>query len=569
MTNADVARMLYEFAEMMEMRGDVFKRNAYRRAAHSIEALDRDVEDYHREGRLEDIPGVGKSIANAVSEMVETGTSHKLEALRLQYPQGLANLMRVPEVGPRTVARLRKELGVTNIEELKKAALDHRIRDLKGFGEKSEQSILRGILVLEKQGQRLLLGLALPIAEDIVEHIRRATGLPHVSVAGSMRRMKETVGDMDVLVGAEQGDGATEAFLSYPRKAEVLSKGTTRSSMRLADGTQVDLRVVPAQSYGAALQYFTGSKDHNVQMRRLAIQKGYKLNEYGVFRKEDDTPVAGANEEEIYRLLGLDFIPPELRENRGELEAAAEHRLPDLVGLEDIRGDLHIHTVLSDGRATMREVAEEAIRRGYAFVGVTDHSPALHIAGGVSIKDLLASVEEAHRLSEELDFTVLRGTEVDIMDDGSLDYPDEVLSQLDYVIASVHRRFRMDRKEMTDRLMTAMSNEHLNIIGHPTGRILGKREPYEVDMDRLMEAATEQKVFLEVNGFPNRLDLNDRDCRRAREHGTMVALGTDAHGLEQMDNMALAVATARRGWLEAGSVLNARPTEEVVRLLHR
>jgi len=569
MNNAEIAQMLYEFAELMDLKGDVFKRNAYRKAAQSVEDLGRDVQDLVAEGNLDSIPGVGESIAKKIKEFVGTGRSTELEKLRQEFPAGLVQLMSVPDVGPRSVIRLRQELGVNSLQELKEAALSHRIRGLKGFGERSEENILKGIALVEKQSGRMPLGHAYPIARDIAEHLRMRGHTHAVSLAGSLRRMRETVGDIDILAGSDSPDKVMDLFVAHPQVASVIARGGTKASVRLADGTQVDLRVVPRESYGAALQYFTGSKEHNVKLRRIAIQKGYKLNEYGVFRKDDDALVAGSDEDGIYRLLGMDPMPPEMREDRGEIEAALEHRLPNLVSMEDIKGDFHVHTSMSDGRATMREVAEEAERRGYRYIGVTDHSQSLRIAGGLSIDDLLASVEEARQLSDELGFPVLRGAEVDILEDGSLDYPDDVLAQLDYVIGSVHSRFKMDRREMTDRVLTAMSNEEMNILGHPTGRLIGKRPGYDIDLDRVMDEAQSKGVLLELNGFPDRLDLNDLNCRRAKERGVMMCIGTDAHSLGHFDNMELAVGTARRAWLEPGDILNTYSIDRVRKVFTR
>jgi len=567
-TNADVARLLYELAELMDLRGDVFKRNAYRRAARGVETLDGDVRELARDGRLDEIPGVGKSIASTIAEIVETGTSRKLEELRQGFPPGLAELMRVPDLGPRTAVQLHRELGVSDLEGLKRAAEEHRIRSLKGFGERSEENILRGVEMVERLGRRMLLGDALPVAEAIAAHVR-AHGTELVSVAGSMRRMRETVGDVDILAGTDRPEEALAAFVAYPEVAEVVVRGPTKSTVRLADGTQVDLRVVPAASFGAALQYFTGSKDHNVRLRRLALQKGLKLNEYGLFDASGANLAAGRDEGEVYRQLALPVIPPELREDRGEIEAALAGRLPRLVTEADIRGDLHVHTSMSDGRASMREVAEAAVRRGYEYIGITDHSRSLHVAHGLSEDDLLASVEQARQLTRELGFPVLRGAEVDILEDGSLDYPDEVLEQLDYVIGSVHSRFKMSKDEMTERVVAAMADRHLSILGHPTGRLLGRREPYPIDMERVMDEAAARGVVLELNSFPDRLDLNDLHCRMAKEHGVLVSVDTDAHGVEQLDHMRLGVGTARRGWLGPEDVLNTRALDEVRRLLRR
>jgi DNA polymerase (family X) len=557
MSNAEIARMLHEYAQMMDLQGDVFKRNAYRRAARSVEELDRDIRQFHREGRLETIPGVGKAIAAKITEMLETGRSTGLEDLRRRYPPGAVALTRVPDIGPRKARKLYEELGITDLEGLRKATQEHRVMTVPGFGKRSEENILRSLAMMEGHQGRMSLGHALPLADGLVSYLQRK-GVGKACVAGSLRRGKETVGDIDLVASWERPEEAIDAFISHPAVTAVVSRGDTRSTVRLADGTQVDLRVVPPESYGAALQYFTGSKEHNVELRRIAGRQGCRLNEYGLFHS-DGTVVAGAQEDDIYRSLGLEPIPPELRENRGEIEAAARHQLPDLVRAEDIRGDLHVHTVMSDGRATMREIAQEAKRRGYEYIGVSDHSMSLRIAHGLSIDDLLASVKEAWQLTQEVGIPVLRGAEVDILADGSLDYPQDVLSQLDYVIGSVHTHLKMGREEMTDRVMVALANPELDILGHPTGRLIGRRNPYSVDMDEVMSEASRRGVALEVNGFPDRLDLNDVNCRKAREHGVKVCLGTDAHGLEQLDHIRYALVTARRGWLERGDVLNALP----------
>jgi DNA polymerase (family 10) len=554
--------MLYELAELTDLKGDMFKRNAYRKAAQSIEALDGEVSNYHAQGRLETIPGVGKAIAGKIAEMLETGRVKRLDELRAEYPPGIIELMKVPEIGPKTLVTLYRELGIKDLDDLRAAAERHRIRKLKGFGERSEENILRGIQLVQGQSGRMLLGRALPIAEAVADHLR-GSGFSEVSVAGSLRRWRDTIGDIDLLVGSDEPITAMDAFTSYPAVASVVSKGLTRSTVRLSDGTQVDLRVVPRSSYGAALQYFTGSKDHNVVMRRLAIQKGFMLNEYGLFRRDGKERVAGEDEDAIYRMLDLEPIPPELREDRGEIEAAERHRLPRLVRQEDVLGDFHVHTTMSDGKATMWEIAAEALRRGYRYIGVTDHSMSLHIAHGLPVEDLLASIDETRQLSRELGIEVLRGAEVDIMEDGSLDYPEDVLSQLDYVIGSVHSKLGMPRDEMTERLLTALSNRELNVLGHPSGRLIGKRDAYQVDMDRVMEEVARTNALMEVNGSIERMDLNDLNCRKAKEMGVMVMLGTDSHWLSQLDNMRYAVHTARRGWLESGDVLNTLPLERV------
>jgi DNA polymerase (family 10) len=567
MNNAEIADLLHEFADLMDLKGDVFKRNAYRRAAQNVLELDGDITSYYREGRLESIPGVGESIAKKIAEVLETGRSPELEDLQAQYPPGLIELTQVPDLGPKKALRLYRELGIQDLAGLKQAALEHRIRRLEGFGERSEKKILQGIELVERNSGRMLLGDALPIGLAVESYLRQ-NGIEHVSVAGSLRRRKETIGDIDIVVGSDLPLEAMRLFASYPRRDAVILQGPTRSSIRLEDGTQVDLRVVPISDYGATLLYFTGSKEHTVELRRMAIQMGYKLNEYGLFRKDDGSVVA-REEKDIYRALGLDLVPPELREMRGEIEAAKDGRLPDLLRSEDVRGDLHVHTVMSDGHATMRQLAQEAKRLGYEYLGLTDHSPSLRIAHGLSTEDLLDSVEEARQVSEEEGIVVLRGSEVDILEDGSLDYPREVLSQLDFVIASVHSLFHMPEEEMTERVLRAISDPEVNILGHPTGRLLGRREAYKIDLERVMEHAHRQGVALELNGYPYRLDLNDLNCRRAKERGVKLSIGTDAHALEDLNHMSLAVGTARRGWLEKQDVINTLSLAQIRRFFER
>lgn len=567
MNNAEIADLLHEFADLMDLKGDVFKRNAYRRAAQNVLELDGDITSYYREGRLESIPGVGESIAKKIAEVLETGRSPELEDLQAQYPPGLIELTQVPDLGPKKALRLYRELGIQDLAGLKEAALEHRIRRLEGFGERSEKKILQGIELVERNSGRMLLGDALPIGLAVESYLRQ-NGIEHVSVAGSLRRRKETIGDIDIVVGSDLPLEAMRLFASYPRRDAVILQGPTRSSIRLEDGTQVDLRVVPISDYGATLLYFTGSKEHTVELRRMAIQMGYKLNEYGLFRKDDGSVVA-REEKDIYRALGLDLVPPELREMRGEIEAAKDGQLPDLLRSEDVRGDLHVHTVMSDGHATMRQLAQEAKRLGYEYLGLTDHSPSLRIAHGLSAEDLLDSVEEARQVSEEEGIVVLRGSEVDILEDGSLDYPREVLSQLDFVIASVHSLFHMPEEEMTERVLRAISDPEVNILGHPTGRLLGRREAYKIDLERVMEHAHQQGVALELNGYPYRLDLNDLNCRKAKERGVKLSIGTDAHALEDLNHMSLAVGTARRGWLEKQDVINTLSLAQIRRFFER
>ena len=557
MSNEKIAQILYEIADLLELKGVEFKPRAYRRAARSIEELDKDIVELSKDGKLLEIPGVGQAIAKKVVEIVQSGDLNYLKQLREEFPAGLLQIMEVPEIGPKTTMRLYKDLRITSLHELKKAAEEHKVRELEGFGERSEETILKGIRLLEQRSGRMLLGYAYFYAKDIIDYLISTGGYRLISVAGSLRRMRETIGDVDILVGSDEPGKVMDAFTSNPKVSEVLAKGETKSSIRLKDGIQVDIRVVATESYGAALQYFTGSKEHNIALRSYAIDKGLKINEYGVFKKDTDERVASKTEEEVYASLGMETMPPEIRENRGEIKAAIDHKLPSLIELGDIKGDLHVHSTMSDGSATVEEIALEARRMGYEYVGIADHSESLKVARGVSREDLVKNIDAVRKISERIEgIGVLIGAEVEIRGDGSLDYPDNLLSDLDFVVGAVHSGFRMGEKEMTNRIVTAMSNEYLTILAHPTGRVIEQREPFQVDLDTIMDTALENQVFLEVNALPERLDLNDLNCRRAKERGATLCIGTDAHSIPQLSYMIFGVATGRRGWLETNDVVN-------------
>ncbi|MFP4169819.1 MAG: DNA polymerase/3'-5' exonuclease PolX [Methanomassiliicoccales archaeon] len=570
MNNAEIAGILDEIGDLLELKEEsVFKVRSYRRAARGIESLEVPAQRYHEEGMLEDVPGVGKAIASKVGELLETGELGYLNDLREEFPTGLLEIMRIPEIGPKTTLRLYRELGVETVDDLERAAREGKVRELKGFGASSEGNMLRGIELFRRRTGRLLLGQAYPAAEGLI-HFLMEGDLERVNIAGSLRRMRETIGDIDLLVGSDRPEEVMDLYLSFPEITQVISRGRTKSSIRLGRDLQVDLRVVSPESYGAALQYFTGSKDHNVRLRTRAIELGYKINEYGVFDKGTGERLGGEDEKEVYRMLHLQYIPPELREDRGEISAASEDRLPDLLELEEVKGDLHVHSDLSDGDASVSEIARRAKKRGYGYVGITDHSESLKVAGGLTAGELRESCDLVRRVSDGMeDFEVLQGVELDIKEDGGLDYPDEVLKDLDFVVGAVHSRFNMGREEMTERMVRAMSNEYLSIIAHPTGRILERREPYELDLGRVMEEAREQGVMLEVNCFPDRLDLKDVHCRMAKEAGVTLALGTDAHTLTHLDHMRYGVATARRGWIGPEEVVNTLEVDELRRRMAR
>ncbi|MGD0818320.1 MAG: DNA polymerase/3'-5' exonuclease PolX [Methanomassiliicoccales archaeon] len=568
MLNQKVASVLYEIADLLELKGDdPFKPRAYRNAAHTIEVMREDIEDVYKQGQLHEVPGVGDAIAKKVAEVIDTGDLGYLKDLRNEFPPGLIQLMAVPEIGPKTTMLLYKQLKIANLQDLKAAAEQHRIRRLKGFGQKTEENILNGIRLVEASKGRMLLGNAYPAGKTMADFLL-AQGVEHVSLAGSLRRMKETIGDIDVLAGSDEPARVMYQFVHGPEVKEIIGQGQTKASVRLKDDVQVDLLVVPDKSFGAALQYFTGSKEHNIKLRSLAIEKGYKLNEFGLFKKDTEEMVAGHTEEDIYQALGMDIMPPEMREDRGEIEAGLEHRIPRIVVLSDIKGDLHVHTDMSDGNTNMEAMAEAARQKGYQYVAITDHSESLSIANGLSVERLRQNIAEARRISEKLTpFRVLIGAEVEIDENGKLDYPNDVLKELDLVVGAVHSRFKMSEMEMTNRIIAAMSNENMTILAHPTGRRIGQREQYQVNIDRVMDAAKEKGVLLEINAFPDRMDLNDANCRKAREKGLNLVISTDSHSIKHLDYMIFGVAMARRGWLGPESIVNTQPLDELAKTL--
>jgi len=569
MKNLELSRIFEQIAKILKIKGEnPFKIRAYEKITLVLENLPIDIETIYHQGGLNNIPGVGAGIAQKIEEFLTTGKLEYYEKLKETMPSGVIELLDISEVGPKTAKLLYEQLGVDNIEKLEKAVRQHQIKDLPGMGEKSETNILRGIELYKRRKERVLLGTALPLAEEIVERLRQLKETDKISFAGSLRRKKETIGDIDILITSQKPEKIMKTFTSLPQVREILAEGPTKSSVITKDDIHVDVRVVEPRSFGAALQYFTGSKAHNIKLRELAIKRGLKINEYGVFDQKTERRITGEEEEEVYRILDLPFIPPELREDRGEIEAAQENRLPRLIEYSQIRGDLHLHTKWSDGAHTIRQMAEAAKKRGYKYIAITDHSQSLKFAGGLIEERLREQVEEIQKLNQELkDFTILSGIEVDIKSDGSLDFSDEILSKLDVVIAAIHSGFKQESKMITERIIKAMQNSFVNIIAHPTGRLIGYRESYQVDINEMMEVAIKTGTILEINSYPERLDLNDIYCRMAKEKGVQLAIETDAHSIDGLEFMNLGVAVARRGWLEEKDIINTLPLDKLLQKL--
>jgi DNA polymerase (family 10) len=567
--NRAIVAMFNDIADMLEIKNESpYRITAYRRAARSLEGITEDIAVVAERSELEEIPGVGKSTAEKILEFLKTGTCAYYEELRKQLPAGITTLMTVSEVGPKTAMLLHDKLGIGSIDELEHAARQGLVRTLPRMGAKTEENILKGIALLRRSKERLPIGAVLPLSREIVDVLASLAAVKQISVAGSLRRMKETIGDIDILVTSSKPERVMDVFTTLPRVRQVLAKGPTRSSVILDTGIQADVRVVEPEAFGAALQYFTGSKDHNVKVREKAVRRGLKINEYGVFRVKDDRRTAGKIEEEVYEAVGLPWIPPEIREDQGEIELAERGALPRLVDLKDMRGDLQMHTRWSDGSDSIEAMAKAAKELGYEYIAITDHSQSLKFVGGVPIEELREHIKLARRASDKVGITVLMGTECDILPDGRLDYPDDVLKELDVVVVSVHSRLRMTEDEMTARIVKALDNPHVDILGHPTGRLLGSRDAYAVSIERLIEAAGRTKTALEVNASPKRLDLSDQHARMARERGVPLVISTDAHTRYQLGYMEYGVAIARRAWLEPRHVLNTLPLKEFRSWLH-
>lgn len=566
MKNVEVARLFDRMADLLEIRGDnPFRIRAYRRASQSLEGLGEDIEVIAKEQRLGEIPGIGKDLADKIGEYLRTGRMKDVDALHKEIPHGVVELMNVPGLGPRTAKLLYDKAGVRDVAALEALAKAGQLRGLPGIQAKTEANILKGIAVIKKGQERMPLGRALPMAEELYRALERVPEIKQISLAGSIRRRKETIGDVDILVTSSKPDKIMDAFARLPQIAEVLERGGTKASARLREGIQVDLRVVEPETFGAALVYFTGSKQHNIRIREMAVRKGLKISEYGVFSDASGERVAGKTEEEVYAAIGLPWIPPELREDTGEVEAALGGKLPRLVETSDIRGDLHVHTDASDGRQSIEALVQAARARGYQYIVVADHSRSSTVAGGLSADELRAQVEKIRAVQKDHPrIRILAGSECDILPDGSMDYPDNVLAKLDLVIGAVHSRLTQPKAEMTRRICAALSNPYVNVLAHPTGRLVGERDPYDVDLEQVFQAARRHGKAIEINAAPQRADLNDVQARRAAELGVLIAINTDTHQLAHLENIELGVATARRAWIGPAQVINAWPIEKLL-----
>jgi len=569
MKNKEVAEIFNKVAALLEIRGDnPYRIRAYQKAAQTIEALTTDIEELAKQGKLEKLPGIGADLAGKIKEVLRTGTLPIYEELKKEVPLVLLDFLEIPSLGPKKVKVLYEKLGITNIEDLEKACKEHKIAKLPGFGWKTEENILKGItLFREKRGRRPL-GEVLPLAEEIIETLRRESPVENIAVAGSIRRRKETVKDIDVLITSVQPERVMKKVTELSLVEEVIAFGETKTSVRLRTGIQMDVRVVEPDSWGAALAYFTGSKAHNIRIRELALEKGLKINEYGVFKGEEK--IAGKTEEEVYASVGLPFIPPELREDRGEIEVALQGKLPKLVEYNEILGDAHVHSKYSDGTASLEEIIAKAEKLGLSWVAICDHSQGLKVAGGVPIEDLFKKkkhIEELNKKSPKV--KLIFGAEVDILSDGTLDYPDEVLAEIDFVIAAIHTGFQQTEEQITNRIISALRHPLVHAIAHPTGRVIGEREPYAVNMPKILEVASEYSKALEINAYYKRLDLDDINTRAAKERGIPLIIGTDAHFIDQLEYLPLGTAVARRGWCEKKDVLNTLTYEEFMSWLKK
>ena len=575
MKNQEIANIFYEIGDFLEMEGAQFKPYAYKKAAITLDALEEDVGEIYKQGGkkvLEKIPGIGESMAEKIEEYLKTGKIRYYEDLKKKTPINIEELTAVEGLGPKRVKVLYQEIGIRNLKDLERAAREHKISPLFGFDVKTEKNILEGIKFLKRSKGKFLLGDILPIAEEIEKKLKSLKEVNQVSVCGSVRRKKETIGDVDFLVISKKPEKVMDFFVSLPGVIKIWGKGSTKASVRMREGFDTDIRVVPKKSYGSALQYFTGSKEHNIKLRKIAIEKNLKLSEYGLFKGRK--MIAGNNEEEIYKSLGMKWIEPELREDRGEIEADIKGQLPKIVDYDDIEGDLHCHSNWDGGANSIEEIAEAAIKMGYQYLGISDHTKFLRIEHGLNENQLAEQRKEIDKINKQLaignkQLKVLQGCEANILNDGSIDIKDEALKKLDFVIAGIHSNFKMEKEKMTERIIQAMKNPSVDIIAHPTGRILKRRDEYECDFNKILRTAKETGTVLEINSFPERLDLNDQNIRKAKEVGVKMVINTDSHHKDQLRLIEFGIAQARRGWAEKDDIINTQPLEKLLKIFKK
>ncbi|OGZ30786.1 MAG: DNA polymerase III [Candidatus Niyogibacteria bacterium RIFCSPLOWO2_01_FULL_45_48] len=569
--NQELSKIFFEMAELLEMKGVQFKPRAFEKAAHSVEALDEDIKDIYKKGGIkafEDIPGVGKGIAERIEEFIKTGKIKDYDRLKKEMPVDVSGLTAIEGVGPKIIKTLYKELKIKSVQDLEKAAKAGKLKSLPRFGEKLEQKILKGVEFQKKSAGRINIGEAMPLARKIIEYLKNVPGVKRVEVAGSLRRWQESVGDLDFLAISSKPKLVSERFVKMSAVSHVYARGNTKSLVRLRRGIDADLRVLPHKSFGAALQYFTGSKDHNIALRKIAIKKKYKLNEYGLFHGKK--LIEGRDEEKIYKKLGLDWMPPELRTASGEIEAAQKHRLPKLIGYGDLKGDLQTQTDWSDGANSIEEMALEARRLGHEYIGITDHTKSLAMTGGADDKKLLRQIAYIEKLNKKMpDIRILSGAEVNISKDGSFDISDAVLAKLDFAGGAIHSAFNLSEQEQTERLIKAMQNPNIDIIFHPTTRIPMKREPIKLDFERIFKEAVRTGTILEIDGHPWRLDLHDILIREAKKYGIKFVIDTDAHSTSELSYLEYGIAQARRGWAEKSDIVNTLPLKNLLELLKK
>ncbi len=572
MKNLEIAKILFEIAEMLEIKGVEFKPRAYQRAAQSIESMSEDVTEMYRHGgvkELEKIPGIGEHIAGKIKEMIETGKLGYYNDLKKQMPMNVDELRHVHGMGPKRIKLLYQKLHVRDVKDLEKAAKEHKIQKIKGLGPKVEEDILKGIEFAKQGNKRFLLGYIIPLAEDIKKRLSKINGVKKVEIAGSYRRMKESVGDIDILVSTSKPKDIMDFFVKMDDVADVLAHGVTKSIVRLSNGLQVDVRALKEQEFGSALQYFTGNKEHDIALRKIALRKGYTLSEYGLFKLKGKKWIAGRTEEEIYKKLGIDVMPPEMRENMGEIEAAKNHKIPELVRYGEAKGDFQMHTTWSDGSNSIEEMVKSAVGLGWKFITITDHVGQLAIAHALDKRRIEKQAKEIEKIRRKYgnSIRIFHGAEVDILKSGRLAMEKKIQEKMDVILGSVHSAFKMSEKDMTARILNALDKDRVHIFAHPTGRLINKREGYAVNLTKLFEAAKRTNTFLEINCYPERMDLDGTQVKNAKDSGCLFSIGTDSHNKTHMNFLKLGEAIARRGWLEAKHVLNTFPVNKIEKIL--